>query len=327
MNIDRRAAIAATLSLACGGAAAQSGWPGGKPIRMIVPFAVGGATDVAARVLGQALAESLQANIVVDNKPGAHGFVGVGEATRATADGYTLLMASIGTISINPGLHEKLPYDPNKDLAPVALVSLTPVVVVTNPSALPGVNTVRELVAHLKAHPGKVNYGSAGSGGTSHLVPEYFKFRTGTFMTHIPYRGESAALSDLLAGQVQVMFTTLINAAPHIKSGRLKLIAVTSEQRLPELPDVPTVAEGLGHKDFAATSWVALYAPAATPREIVNRLATAVDAILKSPAMVKRLADLGGVPGHGKPDELARFQRAEQDKWLKVIRTAKIKAD
>jgi tripartite-type tricarboxylate transporter receptor subunit TctC len=327
MNIDRRAAIGASLSLAFGGAVAQSGWPAGKPIRIIVPFSVGGATDVAARVLGQALAESLQANVVVDNKPGAHGFVGVAEATRAAADGYTLLMASIGTISINPGLHEKLPYDPNKDLAPVALVSSTPVVVVTNPSALPGVNTVRELVAHLKAHPGKVNYGSAGSGGTSHLVPEYFKFRTGTFMTHIPYRGESAALSDLLAGQVQLMFTTLINAAPHIKSGKLKLIAVTSEQRLPELPDVPTVAEGLGQKDFAATSWVALYAPAATPREIVNRLAMAVDAILKSPAMVKRLAELGGVAGHGVPDELARFQRAEQDKWLKVIRTAKIKAD
>jgi tripartite-type tricarboxylate transporter receptor subunit TctC len=327
MNIDRRTAIAATLSLAFGGAAAQSGWPAGKPIRMIVPFAVGGATDVAARVLGQALAESLQANVIVDNKPGAHGFVGVGEATRAAADGYTLLMASIGTISINPGLHEKLPYDPNRDLAPVALVSRTPVVLVTHPSALPGVNDARELVAYLKAHPGKVNYGSAGSGGTSHLVPEYLKFRTGTFMTHIPYRGESAALSDLLAGQVQVMFTTLINAAPHIKSGRLKLIAVTSEQRLPELPDVPTVAEGLGLKDFAATSWQALYAPAATPREIINRLAAAVDAILKSPAMVKRLADLGALPGHGVPDELARFQRAEQDKWLKVIRAAKIKAD
>ena len=327
MTINRREALVSALMLASSGAMAQSAWPGGKPIRMIVPFAVGGATDVVARLLGQALGESLPASVVVDNKPGAHGFVGVAEATRAAADGYTLLMASIGTISINPGLHEKLPYDPNKDLAPIALVSRTPVVVITNPSALPGVNSVRELVAYLKAHPGKLNYGSAGSGGTSHLVPEYFKFKTGTFMTHIPYRGEGAALSDLLAGQVQLMFTTLINASPHIKSGRLKVIAVTSEQRLAEMPDVPTVAEGLGQQDFAATSWVALYSPAATPREIVNRLAAAVDAILKSPAMVKRLADLGALPGQGTPDDLARFQRAEQDKWLKVIRTAKIKAD
>jgi putative tricarboxylic transport membrane protein len=326
MFITRRMALGLTLALGTLNAAAQAGWPTAKPIRLIVPFAAGGATDVAARVLGQALSEALKTNIVVDNKPGAHGFVGVSEAARAPADGYTLLMASIGTIAINPSLHEKLPYEPNADFAPIGVVTRTPVVLVINPSVLP-VNSVPELVAHLKAHPGKVNYGSAGSGGTSHLVPEYFKFRTGTFMTHIPYKGESAAISDLMAGQVHLMFTTLINAVPHLKSGRLKLLAVTTEQRLADMPEVPTVAEGIKQKDFAAVSWQALYAPAATPKEIVNRIAVEVDAALKSPAMTKRVAELGALPGYGSPDQLARYQRAEQDKWRKVIQTAKIKPD
>jgi tripartite-type tricarboxylate transporter receptor subunit TctC len=326
MKISRLALFAAGLALACCSAVAQTAWPAGKTIRVIVPFSAGGSTDVGARVVGQAIGESLKTPVVIDNKAGAHGFVGVSEAARAPADGYTLLMASIGTMAINPRLHEKVPYDPNRDFTPIALVAVTPVVVVINPDRLP-VKSMSELVAYLKSHPGKVNFGSAGSGGTSHLVPEYLKFRTGTYMTHIPYRGESAAIADVVAGQVDLMFSTLVNATPHVRSGKLRLLAVTSRERLADYPEVPTVAEALKMRDFEALSWIALYAPAATPPEIVKRLSAEVDAALKSPAVVKRLADVGSVPAGGPPSVLAEFQRSEQDKWGKVIQAAKIKAE
>lgn len=322
----RRALLGTGLALAYGSAFAQAAWPAGKPIRIIVPFSAGGATDITARVLGQALGESLKTSVVVENKAGAHGFVGVSEAAKATADGYTLMMASIGTMAINPRLHAKVPYDPNRDFSPISLVAVTPVVLVINPSRLP-VTTVPGLVAYLKSHPGQVNYASAGIGGTSHLVPEYFKFRTGTFMTHIPYRGESGAIADVVAGQVDMMFSTLLNANQHIKSGNLRLLAVTSAQRLPEYPEVPTVAEALKMRDFEALSWTALYAPAATPSDIVNRLSAEVDAALKSPAVAKRMTELGGTPAGGTAAKLAQFQRSEQEKWGKVIQVANIKAE
>jgi tripartite-type tricarboxylate transporter receptor subunit TctC len=326
MKVLRRALLGAGLALAAGAVAAQGAWPSGKPIRLIVPFSAGGATDIAARVVGQAIGEALKTVIVVDNKAGAHGFVGVAEAARAPADGYTLLMASIGTMAINPKLHEKVPYDPNKDFAPISLVAVTPVALVIHPQRLP-VTSVPELVAYLKAHPGQVNFASAGIGGTSHLVPEYFKFRTGTTMTHIPYKGESAAIADVVAGQVDLAFSTLVNASAHVKSGKLRLLAVTSSQRLRDHPEVPTMAEALKMPDFEALSWVALYAPAATPADIVKRLSTEVNAALRSPAVVKRLTELGALPAGGTPARLAEFQRAEQEKWGKVIQAAKIKPE
>lgn len=326
MNINRRIALCAVLSAAAGQAVAQTNWPSGRPIRMIVPFAVGGATDVAARVLAQALSESLKASVVVENKGGAHGTVGITEAMRSVPDGYTLLMGSIGTMGINPRLHEKLPYDANKDFLPISLVTFTPNVVVVNSTALP-VKDLPELVRYLKANPGKVNYASAGAGNSGHLSAEYFKARTATFMTHIPYRGDGAAMSDLLGGQVQVMFTSLLGAMPHIKSGRLRILATTANQRLVDFPDTPTVAEALKLKDFNVVAWQSLYAPSGTPPEIVNRLSSEVDAILKQPAIVKRLAELGALPGGGSPARLAQFQRAEQEKWGKVIRDANIKPD
>lgn len=326
MNRFRRSLFCAGLALVCGVASAQATWPAGKPIRMIVPFSVGGATDVSARVVGQEIAQSLKTSVIVENKPGAHGFVGISEAARAPADGYTLLMASIGTMAINPRLYEKIPYDPNKDFAPVSLVTVVPVAIVVNPSRLP-VTSVPELVAYLKANPGKVNFASAGAGGTSHLVPEYFKFRTGTSMTHIPYKGESAAISDVLAGQVELMFSTLLNAAPHVKSGKLRLLAVSSPERLADYPDVPTMAEALRMPDFHALAWQALYVPAGTHPDIVQRLSVEVNKALKNPAVVQRLTELGSMPSGGTPAALADFQRTEQDKWGKVIQAAKIKAD
>lgn len=311
------------LATAAGSVQAQMPWPT-KPIRVIVPFPAGGPTDVTARVLAQALGESLNTTVLVENKGGGHGFIGAGEAARAAPDGYTLMMASIGTMAINPVLHEKIPYDANKDFAPISLVVTVPIVVVVNPQVLP-VNSVPELVKYLNANPNKVNFASAGNGGSSHLVPEYFKYRTGTQMTHIPYKGSGPAISDLLAGQVEMMFDTLLTSTPLVKTNKLRLIGVTTAQRLPQYPDVPTVAESLNMKDFEASSWLALYAPAGTPPDIVQRISTAIDTVLKTPAINKRFTELGALPVGGPPEKLAAFQRAEQEKWSKVIQTAKIK--
>lgn len=325
MKHTTMAFIAAALALASAVQPVHAQWPN-KPIRIIVPFPAGGPTDITARVVGQAIGESLKTPVIVDNKAGAHGFIGVTEAAKSPADGYTLMMASIGTMGINPRLHEKIPYDANKDFAPVSLVVTVPIVVVANTKVLP-VQTIPELVTYLKANPGKINFASAGNGGSSHLVPEYFKYRTGTEMTHVPYKGSGPAIADVVAGQVQLMFDTLLTSTPFVKSGRLKMLAVTTAQRLPDYPDVPTVAEALGMKDFDASSWYALYAPAGTPSEIVNRLAAEVDAALRKPAVAKRLTDLGAVPVGGTPERLAAFQRAEQEKWGKVIQAARIKAE
>ncbi len=318
-------AVAQPLSTGPGPGPGQGTWPN-KPIRIVVPFPAGGPTDIAARVVGQAIGESLRTTVVVENRAGAHGFIGVTEAARAPADGYTLMMASIGTMAINPRLHEKIPYDANRDFAPVSLVVTVPIVVVVNPQALP-VKTIAQFVAYLKANPGKVNFASAGSGGSSHLVPEYFKYRTGTFMTHIPYKGSGPAIADVVAGQVQVMFDTLLTSTPFVKSGKLRMLAVTTSQRLADYPDVPTMAQALGMRDFEASSWYALYAPAGTPPDIVNRLSAEVDAALKKPAVARRLTDLGALPVGGLPEKLAAFQRAEQAKWGKVIQAAKVKPE
>ena len=325
MKFSRITFVIAALVLASSVHVAHAQWPN-KPIRIIVPFPAGGPTDITARVVGQAIGESLKTPVIVDNKSGAHGFIGVTEAAKSPADGYTLMMASIGTMGINPRLHEKIPYDANKDFAPVSLVVTVPIVVVANTNVLP-VQTISDLVAYLKANPGKVNFASAGNGGSSHLVPEYFKFRTGTVMTHVPYKGSGPAIADVVAGQVQLMFDTLLTSTPFVKSGRLKMLAVTTAQRLADYPDVPTVGEALGMKDFEASSWYALYAPAGTPAEVVARLAAEVDAALKKPAVAKRLTDLGAVPVGGTPEKLAAFQRAEQEKWGKVIQVARVKAE
>jgi tripartite-type tricarboxylate transporter receptor subunit TctC len=297
-----------------------------KPIRIIVPFPPGGPTDITARVLGQAMGESMKTSVVIENKAGGHGFIGVSEAAKSNADGYTLMMASIGTMAINPKLHPKIPYDANKDFAPVSLVVTVPIALVINPKQLP-VNTASEFMAYIKSHPGKVNFASAGNGGSSHLVPEYLKYRTQTFMTHIPYKGSGPAIADVVAGQVDLMFDTLLTSTPFVKSGKLKMLAVTTAKRLPEYPDVPTMGEALGLKDFEASSWYALYAPAGTPAAVIKRLSNEVDAALKKPAVAKRLTDLGAIPVGGEPEKLATFQRAEQDKWGQVIKAASIKPD
>jgi tripartite-type tricarboxylate transporter receptor subunit TctC len=322
-RIHRRALLAGATAFACGGLLAQGAWPA-KPIRLVVPFPAGGSTDVAARVVAQALGDTLGTSVFVDNKGGAHGFIGATDAARSAPDGHTLMMASIGTMAINPRLYPKLPYDPNQDFQPLSLVLTVPIALVVNPAVLP-VQSVAELVAYLKAHPGKVNYASAGAGGSSHLVPEYFKFRAGVHMTHIPYKGGGPAVADLVSGQVQVMFDTLLTSTPFVKSGKLRMLGVTTAQRLPQFPDVPTIAEALGMGDFEASSWYAMYAPAGTPASIVERLSQAVDEVLKQPAVARRMEEFGAVPVGGTPGQLARFQRSEQDKWGKVVVAAGVR--
>ena len=320
-----RLLLAALIALTLTSAFAQAShsWPV-KPVRVLVPFPAGGPTDITARAVGQAMSTSLGVPFVIENRPGGRGFVGTSEAARAPADGYTLLMSSIGAMAINPRLYEKLPYDSVRDFVPVSLVVTVPIAVVVNPEVL-NVKDVQTLVQFLKANPGKVNYASAGSGGSSHLVPEYFKFRTGTFMTHIPYQGTGPAVGDLVAGHVHIMFDTLLTSTPLVKSGKLRMLAVTTAQRLPQYPDVPTVAEALDLKDFEASSRFAMYAPTGTPAEIVKRLSSEVAAALKQPGVAKRLGELGAVPVGSSPQELAAFQSAEQDKWGKVIKRANIK--
>ena len=289
-------------------------WPS-KPVRVVVPFPAGGPTDITPGCGTGALHEA-RCSVLVENKAGGRGFVGTSDAARAPADGYTLLVSSIGAMAINPRLYEKLPYDSVKDFAPVSLLVTVPIVVVVNPEVLP-VRDAQELVQFLKANPGKVNYASAGSGGSSHLVAEYFKFRTGTFMTQIPYRGTGPAASDLVAGHVHIMFDTLLTSTPFVKSGKLRMLAVTTKTRLLDYPDVPTVAEALQMKDFEASSWFAMWAPAGTPNEIVRRLSSEVAIALKQPDVAQRLIDLGAVPVGSSPQQLAAFQSAEQDKWGK----------
>lgn len=304
---------------------AEPTWPS-KPIRIIVPFPAGGQTDVAARTIGQALGESLKTPVVIDNRAGAHGFIGGAEAARAPADGYTLLVASTGAVAINPVLFDKMPFDPVRDFTPVSQLISVPIVVMVNARALP-VTDLRGLVAYAKSNPGQVNFASAGNGGSSHLVGEYFKYRTGTSMTHIPFRGEAPATEAVLAGQVDLMFNTLVSTLPHVKSGRVRILATTTRERLPELPDVPTVAEALKLNDFEASSWTALYAPAGTPPEIVQRISREVDAALKTPQVAKRLQELGAVPVGGGPARLAELQAKEQAKWAKVIKAAGVKPE
>ena len=314
--------VAITLAVANATAAAQQPWPA-KPIRIIVPFPAGGLTDVTARLIGQAMGASLKTPVVIENKAGAHGLIGGADAAKAPADGHTLLVGSVGSAAINPVLHGHMPYDHNRDFTPVSLLVSVPIVLMVNLQALP-VQSVEELVSHALANPGKLNFASAGNGGSSHLVAEYFKFRTGTSMTHVPYRGENPAAADVAAGQVPLMFNTLVTTLPYVTSGRARILATTSRTRLAQLPDVPTLSEVPGLQDFEASSWIALYAPAATPPDIVRRLSASVDAALKSTAVARRLEELGASPEGGSPQRLADLQTSEQRKWARVIRAAKI---
>ncbi len=311
-------------------AQAQSGWPT-KPVRIVVPFAASGTTDILARALAPELQRVFGQPFVVDNKPGAGGNTGAAEVAKAGGDGYTLLMGTVGTHAINPSLYPKMPYDHVKDFVPVTLVAGVPNVLVMNPAKAQalGVDSVASFVKALKGNPGRLNMASSGNGTSIHLAGELFKSMTGTFMVHLPYRGSGPALIDLMAGNVDVMFDNLPSAMPHIKSGRLKALAVTSAQRSGALPELPTVEEAGGAvlKGYEASSWFGLLAPAGTPKDVVDRLQQETAKALATPAMKERLLAQGAIPSGMTSAEFVRFIAAETAKWARVVKASGAKVD
>jgi tripartite-type tricarboxylate transporter receptor subunit TctC len=316
------AAFAVLCAAFATGASAQ-GFPT-KPIRIVVPFPAGGTTDVLARAAAQKLTETLGQPAVVDNRPGAGGNIGAELVAKSAPDGYTLLMGTVGTHAINPGLYPKLPYDHVKDFAPVILVAGVPNVLVVNPS-LP-VNSVQELVAYAKANPGKLNFASSGNGTSIHLSAELFKLMAGVQMTHVPYKGSAPALQELVGGQVQLMFDNLPSSLALIKAGKLKALAVTSKERAPALPDVPTIAES-GLPGYDASSWFGLLAPAGTPPPAIARLNGEIAKWLATPEAREKLLAQGANAAGGTPEDFARFIAAETAKWQKVVKESGAKVD
>lgn len=293
-----------------------------RPVRFIVPFAPGGNTDVQGRLIAQKLTELWNLQVVVDNRAGAGGTLGVEMLSKAPADGYTIALASFGNILVGPSLFPKLGYDPLKDLAPVVLVSQPPGLLVVNPG-LP-VKSVGELIAYAKANPGKLNYGSAGNGTWNHLFAERFKALTGIKMTHIPYKGANPAVTDVIGGQIQLSFAPFPAALPHIKSGRLRVLGVTSVQRSPLLPEVPTVAES-GLPGYSAATWFAVLAPAKTPPAIISKLNRDINTVLTNPQVKAAFAADGTEPAGGTPGQLRESMISGIKQWGDLVRTLGIK--
>jgi tripartite-type tricarboxylate transporter receptor subunit TctC len=293
-----------------------------RPVRWIVPYPPGGATDILARLVGQRLSERLNQQFVIENKPGAGNNVGTESVVNADPDGYTILLVNPAN-GINASLYSKLNFNFIRDIAPVAGITRSPNVMVV-PADFPA-KTVAEFIAYAKANPGKINMASSGNGTSVHLSGELFRSMTGIDMVHVPYKGAAPALTDMLGGRVQVIFDNLPSAMQHIKAGTLRALAVTTETRSPQLPDVPTVAETV--KGYEASAWFGVGAPKNTPRPIIEKLNKEINAILAEPAMKARLDELGGVPLIGTPEDFGKIIQSETDKWAKVVEFAGIKVD
>lgn len=322
-SLGTAAAAGAAMLPISRGVLAQPAWPS-KPVRFVVPFPAGGTTDIIGRLAAEELGKALGATIVVENRGGAGGNIGTEAVARSAPDGYTMLVCTVGTHGINASLYSRLPYDPVKDFAPVTLLALVPNVIVVNPSV--NAYTVKELIALLKANPGKLNYASSGNGTSIHLAAELFKSMTGTFMTHIPYRGSAPALADLIANQTQLMFDNLPSAMPQIKAGKLRALAVTSAKRAAALPDVPTVAEA-GVPGYEASSWFGLVAPAGTPKEIFDRTRDVIAKAWARPDVREKLLGQGAEPVANTPEDFAKYIDAEIAKWGKVVKASGAKID
>ena len=318
------------LPLAPTGAHAQPAWPT-KAVRIVVPFAAGGTTDILARSLAPELQKAFGQPFVVDNKPGAGGNSGANEVAKSVPDGTTLLMGTVGTHAINAALYPKMPFDPVKDFAPVTQMAGVPNVLVLNPAFAQkyNINSVADLVRAAKANPGKFNMASSGNGTSIHLAGELFKSMTGSYMVHFPYRGSGPALIDLIGGSVDLMFDNLPSALPQIKAGKLKALAVTSASRSAALPDLPTIAEAGGPalKGYEASSWFGLMAPAGTPPDVVTRLQQETAKALLSPALKERLQSQGAIPGGMSSAAFTSFIAAETQKWATVVKASGAKVD
>ncbi|SHH67794.1 Bug family tripartite tricarboxylate transporter substrate binding protein [Pollutimonas bauzanensis] len=297
---------------------AQAAYPE-RPIRLIVPYTPGGVTDALARAVAQALSERVDQPVIVANHPGGGANIGANMVAKAPPDGYTLLMGSAATHAINASLYKKMPFDHVKDFAPISLVAEVQNILVVNPS-LP-VKSVSELIAYAKERPGDLNFGSSGKGGTIHLSAELFKSMAGVNMVHIPYKGSSPAVVDLMSGQTQVMFDSSV--APYVKAGKLRALATTGTKRSSVLPDLPTMAQA-GLPGYEATAWFGILAPAGTPRPIIDKLNTELVALLHDPKMRKWMLDQGADAIGDSPEEFAEYIRKETDKWARVIKEAGI---
>ena len=298
-----------------------------KPIRLIVPFPAGGATDILARALSQKLGEKIGQSVVVENRPGAGGTIGADAASKSVADGYTLLLATSSTHSIGPAMstssNTKIPYNAETDFTPIAFVASSPNIVVV-PNTLP-VKTMREFIDYARKNPGKLNYASSGNGTIVHLTTEYFKSESGTFILHIPYRGTALAIPDLISAKVDVLFDSLVTGMPHVKDGKLRALAVTSAKRTPLAPELPTVSEVL--PGFESVTWFGLYGPKSMPADVTARVNQAVNAALADNDVKERFARLGAEPAGGTPQAFASMVKADNAKWKKIIAERKISAE
>jgi tripartite-type tricarboxylate transporter receptor subunit TctC len=306
----------AALLFACFATAAAAQYPD-KPVRLVVQYGAGGSTDVLARVVAQKLGEMQGWKVIVDNRPGANGVLATDAVAKATADGYTLLF-NTNADTANVTLLDNLPYDLERDFAPITVAGAMPHIVVVHP-ALP-VKTLAELVALAKQKPGALNFASVGIGSTPHLAGELFNNMAQVEMVHVPYKGSAQAIADVIGGQVQVMFLGAVSGLPHVKAEKLRMLAVTSSKRLPIIPNVPTVAEAAALPDYDASTWWGLLAPAGTPKAIVAQVHKAMVGVLEAPQVVEYLAKLGAYPVGNSPSEFAAFQKAEIVKWGKIIR-------
>ncbi|OOG47365.1 tripartite tricarboxylate transporter substrate binding protein [Polaromonas sp. A23] len=302
---------------------AQDKWPS-KNIAYVVPFPAGGTTDILGRLIGQKLGTALGTTIVIENKGGAGGSVGSEAASRAPADGYTMLGGTISSHAINVSLYPKLGYDPIKSFSPVVLIGSNPVVLVVKADS--PYKTLQDVLAAAKAKPKTISSASAGNGTSQHMTLELLGFKTGTQFVHVPYKGSGPAIQDVIGGQVDMMFDTTVVAGPHIQSGKLRAIAVSSAKRLESMPNVPTIAES-GVPDFEVVSWQGIFVPAGVPKPIIDRLHEEIMKILQTTEMQDRLKSLGMQPSNRTPEQVAAFQKAEVEKWAQVIKAAGIKLE
>lgn len=330
MNPQRRAVtvLAIATAFAFGGPVRAQSFPA-KPVRIVVPFPAAGTTDIVARSLGAELQKMWGQPVIIDNRPGAGGNIGADAVAKSAPDGYTLLMGTVGTHAINASLFahngQKMPFDPVRDFVPVTLCAAVPNVMVIHPKVPAG--SVAEFIQYAKANPGELNMASSGNGTSIHLTGELFKTVTGTYMVHFPYRGSAPAVTDLIAGNMNVMFDNLPSALPHIRSGRLKALAVTSKNPSPALPGVPTLEQAANLKDFDASSWFGLFAPAGTPRAIVDKVQADVAKALAVPEVRERLVSQGAEPGGNTSEQFAAFIKGESEKWAQVVKFANAKVD
>jgi tripartite-type tricarboxylate transporter receptor subunit TctC len=326
-SLSRREALAALAAFGATAAApafAQGApWPQ-KAVRLVVPFAPGGSSEVVARAVAAELSKQLGQSVFVENKPGGAGTVAMQEVARSPGDGYNLILGHVGTLAVNPYMLPNQPYDVNRDFAPVTLLAKVPNVLVVHPDV--PAKTFKEFIAYAKANPGKLNYSSAGNGSAGHLSMEYLKLTAGFFMTHIPYRGSGPQMTDLLAGRVQVAMNGLPSVSSFIKAGKLRALAVGSAQRVPVLPEVPTIAES-GYKGFETSQWYGLLAPSTTPSAIVKRIQEESAKALKTSAVTERFAHDSALGVGDTPEQFTAFIAAQQKIWKEIVAKAGIKAD